>query len=314
MHLPKLRNYRVVIVYSNPPVLPIVPILANAIFGTKFVFVAYDIYPEVAYASHSLEPGGMIDKVMKSINHQLYKRASRIIVLTEEMRQFVLQHRAEVDASRVSVIPNWAHEGTLAVTKEAYQHFGYTEGTFIVSYFGNMGICQDIETLLTAMQRLKDDEQIQFLIAGHGSKLPALRETTKDFRNVKIMNFLLDDEFEQALAISSCGIVSLEKGLTGTCAPSKYYSYLQSGCPVIVISEENSYLAIDVIAQKIGYAVANGDADYLVTVIRELYRDNLVRTAMSHQAYSVYREHYEKAQAMKEYNELIMSVYSEQLE
>lgn len=314
VHLPKLRNYRVVIVYSNPPVLPIVPILANAIFGTKFVFVAYDIYPEVAYASHSLEPGGMIDKVMKSINHQLYKRASRIIVLTEEMRQFVLQHRAEVDASRVSVIPNWAHEGTLAVTKEAYQHFGYTEGTFIVSYFGNMGICQDIETLLTAMQRLKDDEQIQFLIAGHGSKLPALRETTKDFRNVKIMNFLLDDEFEQALAISSCGIVSLEKGLTGTCAPSKYYSYLQSGCPVIVISEENSYLAIDVIAQKIGYAVANSDADYLVTVIRKLYRDNSVRTAMSHQAYSVYREHYDKAQAMKEYNELIMSVYSEQLE
>ena len=44
----QFRNYKSVIVYSNPPVLPFVATLANKFFGTKLIFVAYDVYPEVA--------------------------------------------------------------------------------------------------------------------------------------------------------------------------------------------------------------------------------------------------------------------------
>lgn len=301
LHIGALRNYRVVIVYSNPPVLPIVPIIASALFKTKFIFVAYDIYPEVAYASNSLKRGGMIDKAMRAINRRLYKRASKIVTLTEEMRQFVLEHRPEADASRVCVIPNWAHEGTVPATKEAYRHFGYNEGDFIVSYFGNMGVCQDTETLLEAMQMLKDDEEIQFLIAGHGSKLPALKEATEGFENVKIMDFLLDEEFEQALAISSCGIVSLEKGLTGTCAPSKYYSYLQSGCPVIVIADEDSYLSKGVEQEQIGFAVRNSDVTKLADAIRELAENVRLRSELSTTAKKLYENKYAKLNSTRLY-------------
>ncbi len=307
-HTAIFRHYKMVIVYSNPPVLPIAPILANAIFGTKFIFVAYDIYPEVAYASHSLIPGGTIDKMMKSINKRLYKRASKIVVLTEEMKQFVLQHRSELDEARVIVIPNWAHEGISPVSKEIYHNFGYAEGDFIVSYFGNLGICQDVETLLNAIKLLKNDEQIHFLIAGHGSKLPQFREATKGFSNVKIMDYLLGEEFEQALAISSCGIVSLEKGLKGTCAPSKYYSYLQSGCPVIAITEEGSYLASDVEENGIGCSVRIGDSKELKKIIQNLCFDKSKRMSMAQNAFSVYADKYEKTIAMNSYREIAMSI------
>lgn len=60
LHLFEIRNYRAVIVYSNPPVLPIAAILANKLFKTKIIFVSYDVYPEVAYASGSLTAGGAI--------------------------------------------------------------------------------------------------------------------------------------------------------------------------------------------------------------------------------------------------------------
>lgn len=308
LHIGALRNYRAVIVYSNPPVLPIVPIIANALLKTKFIFVAYDIYPEVAYASNSLKRGGMIDKAMRAINRRLYKRASKIVTLTEEMRQFVLEHRPEADASRACVIPNWAHEGTAPATKEAYQRFGYNEGDFIVSYFGNMGVCQDTETMLEAMRMLKDDEEIQFLIAGHGSKLPALKGETEGFRNVRIMDFLLDEEFEQALAISSCGIVSLEKGLTGTCAPSKYYSYLQSGCPVIAIADEGSYLSKDVEQEQIGCHVNAGDGEELVRVLKALCADRHMQAEMAQRASAAHENNYAKPIAMKEYCSVISAV------
>ena len=62
MRLFRLRKYKCVIVYSNPPVLPFVAALGKILFNTKIIFVAYDIYPEVAYASGSVRRGSLIDK------------------------------------------------------------------------------------------------------------------------------------------------------------------------------------------------------------------------------------------------------------
>ena len=45
LHLGKLAKYKSVLVYSNPPILPWVASWGKALFGTKLVFVAYDLYP-----------------------------------------------------------------------------------------------------------------------------------------------------------------------------------------------------------------------------------------------------------------------------
>lgn len=41
-----------------------------------------------------------------------------------------------------------------------------------MSYFGNLGVCQDETALIQAMELLKDQPHIKFMVAGHGSKLP----------------------------------------------------------------------------------------------------------------------------------------------
>lgn len=310
--LPILKKYKCVVVYSNPPILPIVPILANRLFKTKFIFVAYDVYPEVAYASHALKRGGTIDKVMRAINRQLYCRAAQVVALTEEMRQFILENRPEIEADRVCVIPNWAHEHAVVASDEDYEYFGFQRGQFIVSYFGNMGVCQDVETMLTAIRMLKDDAQIQFLIAGHGSKMPRVREVARDCPNVTILGFLEGEEFEKALAISACGIVSLEKGLKGTCAPSKYYSYLQSGCPVLAIAEETSYLAKEVEREQIGCTLRIGDGAGLTKAIKKLSEDADDCKVMCKNTRTLYERKYALPIAMRKYNAAVSQVLLQQ--
>ena len=48
LHLPEIAGYRAAVVYSNPPILPWIASWAKALFGTKLIFVSYDLYPEVA--------------------------------------------------------------------------------------------------------------------------------------------------------------------------------------------------------------------------------------------------------------------------
>ena len=310
LHARVLKNYRCVFVFSNPPVLPVVPILAKRRWGTKFIFVAYDIYPEVAYASGSLQATGAISRVMCRINHALYQSVDCVVALTDEMRSFLLSHRPELSPERVVTIANWAHEKRLTPDAEAYARFGYAEGQFVVSYFGNMGICQDMETLLHAAELLKDDPRVRFLIVGHGGKTEAVQAFLKEheLKNVQLLGFLTGKAFEQAVAVSSCAVVSLEKGLIGTCAPSKYYSYLQGGMPVLAVVERESYLAKEVAREDIGRAVEIGNAESLRDAILFLAEHPDVRRAMADRAGKLYEERYAYEVAMEQYKILVAKV------
>lgn len=306
----RLRKYKSVIVYSNPPILPLAAVLGNILFGTKIVFVAYDVYPEVAYASGSVAPGSIIDRGMRWINRMMYKRLTAVVALTEEMKQFLLENRPELTEDRVVTIANWAHEKKCRADAEAYRAFCILEDTFVVSYFGNLGICQDVETLLGAAKLLKDEPKIRFLIVGHGTKTEyvANRIQADGLDNVQLHGFLTGRKFEQAVAISSCCVVSLEKGLKGMCAPSKFYSYLQGGKPVLSVTEEGSYLQQEILREEIGSAVALGEAEKLAEIIRDLAKDPDQCRRMGARAQALYDEKYAMELGCGKYRELFEKI------
>ncbi len=313
MNTSYLKDYKVVIVYSNPPILPVVPIRAKKRYGTKFVFVAYDVYPEVAYASKTLSPNSMISKVMNIINKKLYSAVDCVVALTDEMKEYLLSKRPELSRDRVVTIANWAHEKVSRPDREAYQRFGYKDGQFIVSYFGNMGTCQDVETMLQAAELLKNDDRVRFLIVGHGNKKKRVEEKSKELPNIQVLDFLTGEVFQQAVAISSCCIVSLERGLKGTCAPSKYYSYLQGGKPVLAVVERDSYLYKEVEKEKIGYSIETGNSEELCIAIIKMVKNPGELEAKGARAKLMYDDEYCYEVAMKKYENMIESVFIENI-
>ena len=111
--------------------------------------------------------------------------------LTDEMKEFLLARRPDLTRDRIVTIANWAHEGVSLPGETMRDRFGSREDQFVVSYFGNMGICQDVETMLDAARLLKDDDRISFLIAGHGNKTDRVesRIRTEGLENVKLFGF-----------------------------------------------------------------------------------------------------------------------------
>ena len=308
LHIFEIKKYRSVIVYSNPPVLPIAAILANRLFKTKIIFVSYDVYPEVAYASGSLRKGGVVSSVMRRINRSLFQRAASVVALTDEMREYLLMSRPALSADRVVTISNWAHEATVDSRSAARGELGYTDEDFVVAYFGNLGTCQDATALLQAMDRLADQKNIKFLIAGHGNKMPSVRQAAERLPNVRLCNFLTGAAFEAAVAACSCGIVSLERGLIGMCAPSKYYSYLQGGLPILAVAEQNSYLVEETLQFEFGLFSEVGDGAQLTRNILKLYQDPALCRKMSDNAARRYAETYAKSIGLNKYAALCKNV------
>ena len=269
LNLPKLRHYRSIVVYSNPPILPWVISWAKALFGTKLVFVAYDLYPEVATVTKTLGEGNPICKLMNHINRCICRRADRIVALSREMKTYLLGHRNYPEQS-IRVIPNWyADHGPTAPDRENNPFRQVTKDRFTVSYFGNMGTMQDMQTILEAVRELRD-EDVFFLFAGHGNKMEALKETVQaeGIDNIKIYPFLHGQDFQHALAISDCALVTLVSGATGLCVPSKTYSYMMQGIPLLAVMDEGDIVSD--IESGAGRWVRNGEGCQLARHIREM--------------------------------------------
>lgn len=266
----RLRKYKSIIVYSNPPVLPWIASWAKKLFKSKLVFVAYDLYPEIAVKTHSLKDGNTICKLMNHINKKVFACADRVVVLSSEMKEYVENHRP-IEKSKVVVIPNWYNDEGPAIssTKSNIFHDKFAD-RFVVSFMGNLGICQDLDTILAAIRILREDTSVQFLFSGHGNKMETLKEAVQkeNLTNVSIYSFLNGKDYADALQISDCALISLFEGITGLCVPSRTYSFMMQGLPLIVIMDESD-ISKDAIAGA-GIQVRNGDAQGLVSAINSM--------------------------------------------
>lgn len=312
-----IRKYKTIIVYSNPPILPMIASLAYKAFGVKIIFVSYDIYPEIAIKTNTINEKSIISKAMNFINKSLYKNANKVVALSYDMKEVILKNRSQINENQIEVIPNWFEDKIGLSTEQSYENILFKDfkakEKLVVSYFGNMGIAQDLNTLIEAIKQFKNDKDVVFVFAGHGNKLSYLKDAVEkeELKNVIIYEFLHGEDFQDALNISDVFVVSLEKGLTGLAVPSKTYSYMMAGKPVIAIMGNNSDISKDLIANRAGFAMEVGELDSLVNAIRELKKNEQLRIEMGLNIRRVFEEKYTTEKATSKYVDMIKNVLEE---
>ena len=308
LHLLKTAKYKAMVVYSNPPILPWIASWAKVLFGTKLMFVSYDLYPEVATVTNTLREGNIICRLMNHINKCVFRRADSVVALSSEMKEFILKNR-DISPEKVTVISNWYEdkgEPSRDLTDNVF--WEAADGKFVVSYFGNMGTMQDMDTILGAIRELKENPEILFLFAGHGNKMEALKKIVAEesIPNIAIHDFLHGKDFRDALAISDCAFVSLERGATGLCVPSKTYSYMMQGIPLLAIMEECDIVR-DIKAGA-GLWVRNGESEKLAESIRQLKEDSKKQKIMRQTCRRIYLENYTTDICTKKYVTLFREI------
>ena len=316
MNIGALRKYKSVIVYSNPPMLPIIAAIANKVFKTKIVFVCYDVYPEIAIETNSINKEGIISKVMNISNNLIFKRLTRLVALSSEMKSYLLKNR-EIAENKIKIIPNWFEDNLKIDGNKNIKNTTLKtikgNNNFVVSYFGNMGICQDMDTIINSVVALKSQENIKFLFAGHGNKVEKIKDVAnkEKLENLVILDFLHGEDFQEALEISDCFLVSIEDGLSGLCVPSKTYSYMMMGKPLIAIMEKNCDIVKDLEGRYAGFAVCNGESNELVNSIMKLVDNPTEKNNMGNNCRNIFLEKYTKEHCTQEYVDMFKEILEE---
>ncbi|MFD1926925.1 glycosyltransferase family 4 protein [Sporosarcina siberiensis] len=306
-----LRGFKTIIVYSNPPILPLIPYYLNKFFGNKFIFVSFDVYPDNALKMDLIKKGGVIHRLMNFINKRVYRKAHKVILLGSEMKDYVVENGLAQTTKNLEVIPNWYSNEASVVNQEIINEEYikiYEENTFVVLYSGNMGLFQDMNTILEGLLTYKNNSEILFIFCGHGTKMQEVKNYIEqhNINNAKVYGFLTGSEYADVLKISDLCIVSLEQGVEGMGVPSKTYGYLAAGKPIIAIMSSKTDIAIDVLTYECGESILQGDVQGLTNAIEQYKEDTVLKQKHSINAKKLYTTKYTKEMNIEKYYELII--------
>ena len=223
-------------VYHPPATVALPALVLKALKGVPYVYDVQDLWPDTLAATGMLtDPRalGLVTGVMSRV----YRSASRVVVLSEGFRTLLVARH--VPAEKIEVIPNWADELQIDLTpgpSARAQELGF-DGTFTITFAGNMGTVQALETVLTAAESLRDEKRLRFLLVGGGVEADRLKVSAGD-RGLDNVVFLPRREVSQIgeiLRLSDALLVHLlDDPLFAVTVPSKTQAYLMAGRPILM--------------------------------------------------------------------------------
>ena len=236
---------------------------------SPLVFNVQDIYPDVVVELGAMRPGPLLSATSK-LELFCYQRADAVTVLSEDLKANVASKIG--DADKVRVIPNFVDIDAIRPRPHdnSYrEEFGLT-GKLVVMYAGNVGFSQALTPMLEAAAALTDEPDVMFVINGGGVARPALERAARGLPNVRFVDMQPAGRLPEVLAAGDIHLVPLKRGLAHASVPSKTYSILAAGRPLLASVDPNSEVARLVQREGCGVAVPPEDAESLTKAIRRL--------------------------------------------
>jgi glycosyltransferase involved in cell wall biosynthesis len=293
---------------TSPPFIAHVLWLTSRIRRFSYGYMFLDIYPEALIALGRLSRESLIGRCWTRLNRLSYAPARPIAVLGRDMIPLLARNYA-IDPERIVYIPHWSAAEPVTPLPFSQNSLAHTLGLadkFVVQYSGNMGLLHDIDSLIHAAARLRDDPQIHFLFIGKGRRRRAAEAlaTSLNLTNITWLDFVSREQLPETLSCCHAAVVSMRAGMQGVAVPSKLYGILASGRAVIAQVPEGSEIAMVVEEEACGVVVPPGDIDRLVDTIRSLAADRVAIDRMSERAFAAYRAKYTIDQAVQSFKHM----------
>lgn len=307
------KDYDCILMVSNPPVLPLIGYIVNKFKKKPYVYLLHDVYPDIAVKVGAIKENGLVFKVMEYINKKIFNSASKVIVLGKDMKKNLLDKK--VDENKIEIITNWADKEKI-YKENKKNDFSVQEcisETFNIVYTGNIGRFHDVETILETANKLKDNSKISFIFVGDGYKKQNIENYKKEnsLNNIKLMGYKYGETYNQLLNASDIFITTLDKGIEGLGVPSKTYSYMAAGKPIIAIMNSSSEIGSLVEEKELGIRINSGESDKIVEFISKISNDENLYSNIVKNVCDTFNTNYERKIVTKKFKEVIANILVE---
>lgn len=238
------------VMYSTPPITLVDCIeYVKQRDHAKTYLLLKDIFPQNAVDLGMLHQTGLkslIYHYFRNKESKIYRVSDYIGCMSPANVDFVLKHNPELIPEKVEICPNSIeiidksiHDDKRRSIREKY-NIPFDKKVFI--YGGNLGKPQGIDFLIACLKRLKDQNEMFFMIIGDGTEYSKLQRYMQEEKssNMRLQKRLPKDDYDAMVAACDVGMIFLDHRFTIPNFPSRILGYMQARIPVLACTDPNT--------------------------------------------------------------------------
>jgi len=266
-----------------------------------WVFEVRDLWPESIKAVGAMK--GRTVRWLERLELFLYRRARRVIVVTEGFRDNLVERG--VDAEKVDVVTNGVDTGVFdparADRAAARASLGIADGVFLAGFVGTTGMAQGLETMLEAARLCRDRSDIRWLVMGEGAERAKLEERATELQltNVQFRDRVPQEQVADYYAALDAGIIHLRPNpIFRAVLPSKLFELMAMGVPIVMGLAGEAARIVE--RAGCGVCFPSGDATAMYRAVARLADDAAAGSAMGHRGRAAVAERFARKVKAKE--------------
>ena len=308
LHYMLWKDYDVAFIDSTPPIqglkLPVV-----RLFRKKgIVHNVQDLFPETLSGTGLANQGGLLWKIGMWVSNVTFRNSDKIIAISNDIKRSMVTRG--VPAEKIEVVYNWVDEKAVQpvakVDNPLFEEFCLSRDKFTVVYAGNLGNAQNIGIVLDGAKELPE---VQFAVFGSGGLEENVRKRIKEenITNVHLNPLQPVGRVSYVYSLGDACIVSCKEGLGGSAMPSKSWSIMSCGRPVVASFDEGELKEI-LEKNNCGVFSHAGNVEEFVAAIRQLATNREKCKEMGKNARQFILDNLTKEVGAKKYVDIIKSV------
>jgi colanic acid biosynthesis glycosyl transferase WcaI len=293
------KKFDLIFVYEPSPVTVGIPaIILSWIKRAPIFFWVQDLWPESLLSTGAVKSPFVL-KMVRLLVQWIYNSSKLVLIQSRNFRDklayFSLPER------KIRYFPNSAEDLYVPLEKEKTPMppalSTVPPGTWLM-FAGNLGVAQDIPTILGAAKNLPPESDVQFIILGEGREKKNLENLISQYqlkRRVHLLGGYPMKQMPQFFAWADAMLVTLKKDpVFEVTIPGKVQSYLACGKPIIAaLDGEGAKVILEAQAGMVG---PSGDIETMSTQIQRFVQiSSAEKAAMGLRSRKYFEAHFSKS-------------------
>ena len=301
-----------VVLAVNPFLAVLLPFIWSVVLKQKpALYSVHDVYPDVGVTLGIFRSKPVIMAVA-SMERFCLNHAQVVRILSESFRPGL--HNLGIPESKMTLIYDWVDTELIRPLPKvnSFTQENSLSERFVVLYAGNIGFSQGLEHILTSAEILSDQKDIQFVYVGDGAGREVLQSQAKQrhLTNVQFIPFQPRERLPEVLASADVSLVILRQGIGSASLPSKTFSIMASGRPLLVSVDEESETWKLVKRAEAGVWVPPEDPSKLAEAILTLKQDKALCEQLGHNGRIWAEQHHSPQYAAEQFEKLLFAAIS----
>jgi len=264
------KKFDVVLVHEPSPITQGFPaIVVKKIQKIPLHFWVLDLWPESLTSAGGINNKYVLALFTKIVKY-IYNYSDKILISSKGFKESILAKGDYIE--KLVYFPNWAEDSILKGRID-YPIPNLPKG-FKIIFAGNIGVAQDVNSIIDAALILKEKLDIHFVFIGDGRSKIQLEGFVQENNLNKTVHFLGRFPIDAMKTFFNCAdvlLVSLKDELIfNVTVPAKLQAYLCTQKPILgMLNGEGATMINDA---NCGLSVDAGDSIKLADKILELYQ------------------------------------------